>query len=173
MELLRLSALLLFIPTAYGDVTSLANNLPINPFANSAIIALPDSCAFSGKTGRLYVFDSSNTRIQDLPINVPQCRLKRNLIVVDNAQNGNMDTVNVGYQITGLNASSAYSAQYVFDTTTFDRANFTTQNPIKTLPATFARSGGMVVITVLLSIAMFLLVVGLIVVLVLGGKGAK
>lgn len=42
-----------------------------------------------------------------------------------------------------------------------------------TPPTVFARSGGMVVITVLLSIAMFLLVIGLIVVLVLGGKGKK
>ncbi|KAM5132152.1 uroplakin-2 [Mantella aurantiaca] len=177
MQLLGLSVLL-FISVAYGqdNVTTVVKestgSLAANPFSTSVIIAFPSSCQYSSKTAILNV----NSAIQNssATFTIPQCRLKRDLVVISDAQSGNMETVNLGYQFTNLTANTQYTAYYVIDGQTLPSTTFTTKNGKDGSPSVvFARSGGMVVITVLLSIAMVLLIVGLIVVLVLGGKGKK
>ncbi|XP_075695035.1 uroplakin-2 [Rhinoderma darwinii] len=171
MELLTISTLLLLISTSYGDnITSLSTGLVDNPFGQSVLIAMPATCEFSGKTATLKI---KGPGTQALLFTVPQCRLKRDLVVVNDTQNGNVETISVGYEVQGLVQNTNYSAWYEIDGTIFNTANFTTKNVLAEPPAVFRRSGGMVVITVILSIAMFLLLVGLIVVLVLGGRGKK
>ncbi|KAM3923077.1 uroplakin-2 [Leptodactylus fuscus] len=170
MQLLTLSAVLLLFSSSYGADTTLATGIVQNPLAYSAIIALPTECNYTQTTGFLYI---NGPTTQTLSITVPQCRLKRELVVISDPLNGNTDTVNVGYRVTGLTPNTNYIAYYSINGTTFTPLNFTTQNALSDPDTVFRRSGGMVVITVLLSIAMFLLLAGLIAVLVLGGRGAK
>lgn len=171
MHLLAFSAFLLLISFSYGaDNTTLSTGIVENPLGNSVLIAIPTSCAYSGQNATLYVTGPVN---QSLSLTMPQCRLKRDLIVVNNPQNGNSPNINVGYQVLGLNQSTTYTAWYNVGGTDLNPVVFTTKTVAQAPPTTFRRSGGMVVITVLLSIAMFLLVPGLIVALVLGGKSKK
>ncbi|XP_063798006.1 uroplakin-2 isoform X2 [Pseudophryne corroboree] len=174
MQLLGLWTLLLLTSTCYGadNITTVYSGLVANPMSTSVVIALPSACQYSLKSATLYVNGPTNATYS---FTVPQCRLKRDLIVLNNnSQSGNLGTVNVGYQIQDLKPSSTYTAYYTVGSDTFTPVTFTTANGFSGMPpVTFARSGGMVVITVILSVAMLLLVVGLITVLVLGGRSTK
>ncbi|KAG9467571.1 uroplakin-2 [Eleutherodactylus coqui] len=172
MQPLTLTTLLLLIATTYGDNTTLSAGLVTNPYATSVILDVPP-CKYSGKNATLHINGPNNETRLLAPFTVPQCRLKRDLIIVGNSQDGNVDTINVGYQVPGLSPSTKYTAWYEIDGTAFKSTQFTTETVSAAPPVTFRRSGGMVVITVLLAIAMVLLLVGLIVVLALGGRGAK
>uniref|UniRef100_A0A8C5Q0A0 Uroplakin-2 n=1 Tax=Leptobrachium leishanense TaxID=445787 RepID=A0A8C5Q0A0_9ANUR len=151
--------------------TILSPDVLYNIFTKSAILALP-GCIFSGKTGYVEVFFTNSTVAQNLSITVPQCRLKREVVQLNTSISGNTQTVNLGFRIPSLSPNSNYAARYVFGTALFGFVNFTTRNNDTSPSETFARSGGMVVITVILSVAMFLLIVMLIVALVVKG-GAK
>ncbi|XP_040181358.1 uroplakin-2 [Rana temporaria] len=174
MQLLGLSAFLLLISSSYGqdNATLIATGIIGNLTSNTVIIAFPNACKYSLQQVQLNV--NQVTQNSTFNFMTPQCRLKRDLVVISDSQSGNTETVNVGYQVTNLTANTQYTAYYVINNTAFTGVTFTTLNGLSNAPPTvFARSGGMVVITVLLSIAMFLLVIGLIVVLVLGGKRKK
>ncbi|XP_072282786.1 uroplakin-2 [Pyxicephalus adspersus] len=174
MQLLGLSVLLLIISTSYGqdNVTVLASGLTANPLSTSVVIQFPNACKYTSKNATLYI--SQGNLISNFNLTVPQCRPKRDLVVISNSQSGNTETVNVGYQVQNLTPNTTYKAYYTIDSEKFTEVSFTTKNGLSSAPLdVFARSGGMVVITVLLSIAMFLLIVGLIVVIVLGGRGKK
>ncbi|XP_018421640.1 PREDICTED: uroplakin-2 [Nanorana parkeri] len=174
MQLLGLSAMLLLISAAYGqdNTTALVVEVVANPLSSSAIIAFPSGCQYSSKAVTLYVNTSNQTTPQIFSFTTPQCRLKRDIIVINSSQSGNVETVNVGYQIPGLSAGTSYKAYYMINGQQFKEVAFITKSGLTDIPpVVFARSGGMVVITVILSTAMFLLIVGLIVALVLGGKG--
>ncbi|XP_068096945.1 uroplakin-2 [Hyperolius riggenbachi] len=174
MQLLGLAVLSLLLSTSWCENTSLysSSSIVANPFATSVIVALPSGCQYANNTAFLSISNSSGFSLNQ-SFSVPQCRLKRDLIVINNAQSGNVETVNMGYQITGLNPGSTYTVQYTIGGVAFASSSVTTMSVQPSPPVTFARSGGMVVITVLLSISMFFLVIGLIVVLVLGGRGKK
>ncbi|XP_077313030.1 uroplakin-2 [Lithobates pipiens] len=174
MQLLGLSVFLLLICTSYAqdNATLIATGIIANLTSTSVIIAFPSACKYSLQQVQLNVNQVNQN--STYTFTTPQCRLKRDLVVVNDSQSGNTQTVNVGYQVINLTANTQYTAYYVINNQAFSGVTFTTLNGLSnTVPVIFARSGGMVVITVLLSIAMFLLVVGLIVVLVLGGKGEK
>ncbi|XP_056397672.1 uroplakin-2 [Hyla sarda] len=171
LRLVGLQKVKLTCKTVTDNTTALSTGLVGNPLSTTVVIAIPSSCSYSGVNATLYIIGGPAN--QTLSFTVPQCRLKRDLIVVSDSQNGNTETVNVGYQVTGLSPNTAYTAWYQFGSTVFNRASFTTKTILSAPPTVFARSGGMVVITVILSVAMFLLVVGLIAVLVLGGRGKK
>ncbi|XP_073513952.1 uroplakin-2 [Phyllobates terribilis] len=170
MLLLAFSTLLLISSSSGQDNTTLATGLVDNPLGYSAVIAFPSACKYSLKTATLNI-GGNITQVLSVP--VPQCRLRRDLIVVNDSQNGNIQTVNVGYQVVSLTPNQTYTAWYTIDGTDFNKITFATKTVLQGPSTEFRRSGGMVVITVLLSIAMFLLVVGLIVVLVLSGRGKK
>ncbi|XP_040281262.1 uroplakin-2 isoform X2 [Bufo bufo] len=173
MQLLIFPALLLLISTSNGlivTVNTSITNSTFNPLVYSAIIDLPP-CQFSNQNAMVTV-KIQNNGTTSKNFTVPQCRPKRDLIVVSDSTNGNVPTVNVGYQITNLSSNTQYSVWYEIGGTRFDPIYFTTK-PLFVDSDVFRRSGGMVVITVLLSIAMFLLVIGLIAVVVLGGRGSK
>ncbi|KAM4015220.1 uroplakin-2 [Anomaloglossus baeobatrachus] len=170
MLLLTFSTLLL-ISSSYGqDNTTLATGIVDNPLGYTAIIALPSACKYSLQSATLNIGGNAT---QATPFTMPQCRLRRDLIIVNDSQNGNVATVNVGYQVVGLQPNLTYTAWYTINGADFNKVTFATKTVLLAPPSDFRRSGGMVVITVILSIAMFLLVVGLIVVLVLSGRGKK
>ncbi|OCT72444.1 hypothetical protein XELAEV_18035424mg, partial [Xenopus laevis] len=147
--------------------TSLADGV-LTPLSTSVIIAFP-GCKDSGKTVNLIVANGTTT-VQNISLQVPQCRLKRDVVVINNSQSGNVQTVNVGYQIQNLQPGAIYTTYYAVDGSNIPSITFSTRSVSQTVPDIMARSGGMVVITVLLSIAMFVLLVGLIAVLVIGRK---
>ncbi|XP_044147209.1 uroplakin-2 [Bufo gargarizans] len=213
MQLLIFPALLLLISTSNGYNTSITNGT-FNPLVYSAIIDLPP-CNFSNQIATVKIQNDSIDITKNFT--VPQCRIKRDLIVVSDSTNGNVATVNVGYQIINLSKDTDYTVWYEIGGEPFSNVTFKTQpcsfHPfgeeqscqnsslehsyigvqdhrlaavaqkqrhacaqvvfVYDIPDVFRRSGGMVVITVLLSIAMFLLVGGLIAVVVLGGRGSK
>ncbi|XP_073418492.1 uroplakin-2 [Dendrobates tinctorius] len=169
--LLLVFSTLLLITSSYGqDNTTLATGLVANPLGYTAVIAFPSACKYSLKTATLNIGGNAT---QALSVPVPQCRLRRDVIVVNDSQNGDAATINVGYQVVSLTPNQTYTASYTIDGVPFNKVTFATKTVLLGPPSVFRRSGGMVVITVLLCIAMFLLVVGLIVVLVLSGRGKK
>ncbi|CAH2319607.1 uroplakin-2 [Pelobates cultripes] len=188
MQLFGIVSTLFFIFTfVEAQNTTLSSDVLANVYARSAIIALP-GCTYSGKSANLKVITTSNnTVLTNINFTVPQCRLKRDLVVINSAASGNVQTVNVGYQVKSLLPSTNYvntslcgpsrtpkvlllcMAFYIVENTLFTNISFTTNSDSASPSVTFARSGGMVVITVLLSIAMVLLVVLLIVALVMKG----
>lgn len=106
---------------------------------------------------------------------VPQCRTRRDsgAVVLSGSSSGNTLITNVGVRVENLSPNTTYFASYsiVGSTDTGSSTNFTTlsvQN-YTSIPDTMQRSGGMVVITVLLSIAMVILILGLVGTLVIGG----
>uniref|UniRef100_A0A803K0N2 Uroplakin 2 n=1 Tax=Xenopus tropicalis TaxID=8364 RepID=A0A803K0N2_XENTR len=143
----------------------------LTPLATSAIFAFPD-CTYSGQTVSLVITNSTSTAtiIQNATFQVPQCRLKRDIVVINNGQSGNVQTVNVGYQIQNLQPGTNYMATYSSGGISGPSFQFSTRTVYPAVANIMARSGGMVVITVLLSIAMFVLLAGLIAVLILGRK---
>ncbi|XP_053308139.1 uroplakin-2 [Spea bombifrons] len=172
MQLLGVVAALFIISSATAQNTNstlLSTEVLYQIFAKSVVIALP-GCKDAGKPASLTVTsktNSSNPKV--IPLTVPQCRLKRDLIVLNNTASGNIPTINVGYQVIGLNPNTEYTAYYTIDSSKYSELSFTTLKGFGDPPVVFARSGGMVVITVLLSIAMFLLLLLLVVTLILGG----
>ncbi|XP_053547281.1 uroplakin-2 [Bombina bombina] len=170
-----ITALLLISTTSAVDTfnTTKADGLVINPLTSTVIIAFPP-CTYDGKTAELIVKNSSSTILTETFI-VPQCRLRRDIIIPSDSISGNQLSRNVGYRIRNLSPGGNYTAEYnIKDSTnnlvaTGAAVQFVPLN-LQTVPDKMARSGGMVVITVLLSVAMFLLLIGLVITLVLGGR---
>ncbi|KAM4650935.1 uroplakin-2 [Discoglossus pictus] len=165
--------LLISIANAQLFNTSLASGLIRNPLTKTAIIALP-GCVYAGNQAVLTVKNATAV-VSNQNFSVPQCRLKRDVVVVSNSLSGNVETSNVGFRVQGLAPNTNYMAQYFITlpngtTASSSVYNFTTLKNDTVPEELMARSGGMVVITVLLSIAMFLLIVGLIVVLAMTGR---
>ncbi|XP_041091000.1 uroplakin-2 isoform X2 [Polyodon spathula] len=106
---------------------------------------------------------------------VPGCQFKRDLIQVSDSNPQFTVTRNLGYQLTGLQPGQTYNFQYVIPAT-LDMSNVVSATTRQVQDYNSidgglgARSGGMIVITILLSIAMCMLIVGLIVAIVLGQR---
>ncbi|KAM4704063.1 uroplakin-2 [Rhinophrynus dorsalis] len=171
MYLLGFATALLLISTAEGQATTSLSTAVYNPLATSVVIDFPP-CNYTGKSATLFILKDS-VQVTNATFVVPQCRIKRDLIILSSSENGNVWIENVGFQITGLTNSTNYTAYYTIEAETMKSISFTTINMSSTVPEIMARSGGMVVITVLLSTAMFLLIGGLIGTLVIGGTGRK
>ncbi|XP_075437600.1 uroplakin-2 [Ascaphus truei] len=164
------------IVTALLLISAAAAQFPVSlssdPLSTSVLLSLP-GCEYTGKVAELNIKNSANVIIQAPSFQVPQCRMKRDVVVVGDSLSGNLQMMNLGYQVTNLMPNSNYTAYYVvIDTSnvTSKSLNFTTENVLSAPPEVFARSGGMVVITVLLSLAMFILIIGLICILAMGGR---
>ncbi|XP_043935377.1 uroplakin-2 [Protopterus annectens] len=141
-------------------------------FPHSVVLSLPP-CYYYGKNVNVN-FTYENGTLQGQIISafkVPDCRFKRALIEA-NSGNGYTVVQPIGYQLLGLESNTVYTVWYQVQ-------NYITNLTVKTgLRKDFndinvgfeGRSGGMVVITVLLSIAMFLLIIGLIGTLAMGSR---
>ncbi|XP_023443953.1 uroplakin-2 isoform X2 [Dasypus novemcinctus] len=107
---------------------------------------------------------------------VPPCRGSRALVSVVDSGAGFTVTRLSAYQVTNLVPGTKYYISYLVKKGTSTESS--KEIPMSTLPRRkvesiglgMARTGGMVVITVLLSVAMFLLVLGFIIALALGAQ---
>ncbi|KAK6469222.1 uroplakin-2-like isoform X1 [Huso huso] len=144
--------------------------------SNSVILTLPP-CRFAGQQVNLEYFDTNGTSSATLTnaFVVPGCQFKRAVIQASDSNPQFTVTRDLGYQLTGLTPGHTYNLQYLIPATQ-DRSNIVVactrqvQDYNSINGGLAARSGGMIVITVLLSIAMCVLIVGLIVAAVLGQR---
>ncbi|XP_039620173.1 uroplakin-2 [Polypterus senegalus] len=152
-----------------------ADNFLQGPFQTSAVLSLPP-CTYAGQNFIVTTTaNSTNTAVTSQPIPVPICRYRRDVLTNSIANGMYTLTQTNGYQLNGLQPGNTYSVQYTIGTKSSTPLSITTPtvkdfNSIDT--GLGARSGGMVVITVLLSIAMFILIVGLIVTIVMGRRNS-
>ncbi|XP_028664273.1 uroplakin-2 [Erpetoichthys calabaricus] len=153
-----------------------ANNFLQGPFLTSAVLSLPP-CTYAGQnfTVTTTISNSTNTAVPAQSIPVPICRYRRDLLANSVANGMYTLTQTTGYQLTGLKPGNTYSVMYTIGAASSTPLTITTPtvkdyNSINT--GLGARSGGMVVITVLLSVAMFILIVGLIVTIVMGRRNS-
>ncbi|XP_062845155.1 uroplakin-2-like [Trichomycterus rosablanca] len=137
------------------------NGVITGQYLDSLMLSLPP-CEYAGQNVHL---EYTNTITNDtMYINdafmVPTCD---NITCLDNPLSVNRG---LGYQLSGLNDSTLYSVRYMIGSnktvpvaaSTIKMADYNTIS--EKLPG---RSAAMIVITVLLSVAMFLLLVGLLV----------
>ncbi|XP_064207019.1 uroplakin-2-like [Anguilla rostrata] len=127
-------------------------------FSDSLIVSLPP-CSLAGKNVDLWyknIATSKNNTLKNI-FTVPKCISKRDLVQINKVQ---------GYQVTNLMTGTQYSLQYILDTdkSIVITANTTAVTSYSTINDGLpGRSAAMIVITVLLSVAMFILIVALIV----------
>ncbi|MGH0129770.1 UNVERIFIED_CONTAM: hypothetical protein FKN15_059454 [Acipenser sinensis] len=143
--------------------------------SNSVILTLPP-CNFAGQQVNLEWFDNNGTSSTlTNAFVVPGCQFKRAVIQASDSNPQFTVTRDLGYQLTGLTPGHTYNLQYEIPATQ-DRSNVVVactrqvQDYNSINGGLGARSGGMIVITVLLSIAMCVLIVGLIVAAILGRR---
>ncbi|XP_055278472.1 uroplakin-2 isoform X1 [Moschus berezovskii] len=184
--ILILLAVLASQAAADFNISSLSGLLsPV--MTESLLVALPP-CHLTGGNATLTVRranDSTARPCLSSPIScpvvsssfvVPPCRGRRELVSVVDSGSGFTVTRLSAYQVTNLAPGTKYYISYLV--TKGASTESSREISMSTLPRrkaesiglAMARTGGMVVITVLLSVAMFLLVLGLIVALALGAR---
>ncbi|KAM5245815.1 uroplakin-2 [Ctenodactylus gundi] len=173
-----LSILILLAVLASGaadfNISSLSGLLS-PALAESLLVALPP-CHLSGGNATLRVRRANDSKVVTSAFEVPPCRARRELVNVVDSGAGFTVTRLRAYQVTNLAPGTKYYLSYRVQKGASTESS--RETPMSTLPRTnmesiglgMARTGGMVVITVLLSVAMFLLVVGLIIALALGAQ---
>ncbi|KAM9031503.1 uroplakin-2 [Sarcophilus harrisii] len=143
--------------------------------AESFLVALPP-CHLTGGKATLTVRRTNESTGLTHNFMVPPCRGQRDLVNV--VYSGGSFTVTRldAYQVTNLVPGTSYYVSYSVvkgnAVESSNRVQMATlpRRKVETLGLGMARTGGMIVITVLLSVAMFLLVVGFIVALALGAR---
>ncbi|KAG7483530.1 hypothetical protein MATL_G00039380 [Megalops atlanticus] len=143
-------------------------------FTDSVFLSLPP-CSLAGQSVNLQYNNTATKEIKTLRdiFKVPLCRFRRALAVVTETNGHFIITKELGYQVKDLTNGTQYSLQYIVGAERSNVLEATTKTASdyaqldEGLPA---HSGAMVVITVLLSVAMFLLVLGLIVTLFLSNS---
>ncbi|XP_058145361.1 uroplakin-2 isoform X1 [Dasypus novemcinctus] len=143
--------------------------------AESLLVALPP-CHLTGGNATLIVRRANDSKVVKSSFVVPPCRGSRALVSVVDSGAGFTVTRLSAYQVTNLVPGTKYYISYLVKKGTSTESS--KEIPMSTLPRRkvesiglgMARTGGMVVITVLLSVAMFLLVLGFIIALALGAQ---
>ncbi|XP_058926083.1 uroplakin-2 [Kogia breviceps] len=141
----------------------------------SLLVALPP-CHLTGGNATLMVRRANDSKVVKSSFVVPPCRGRRELVSVVDSGSGFTVTRLSAYQMTNLVPGTKYYISYLV--TKGASTESSREVPMSTLPRRkaesiglgMARTGGMVVITVLLSVAMFLLVLGFIIALALGAQ---
>ncbi|KAJ8388338.1 hypothetical protein AAFF_G00134920 [Aldrovandia affinis] len=162
------------VANAEFELKLLSDEVISSTFERSVILGLPP-CTLAGRSVDLE-YNNTGTNEKTILRNifpVPLCRSKRGLISFPE-QNAHFTLKrDLGYQVMNLANGTEYSFQYIVDTERSKALLATTRAaPSYTqiddgLPA---RSGAMVVITVILSVAMFILLVALIITLFFGNS---
>ncbi|XP_026098213.1 uroplakin-2 [Carassius auratus] len=122
-------------------------------FPNSFLLGLPDCSVYGNKSAELLYTELPSNENKTKSFIVPSCSVTRLGLLLQNLKNGT--TYNMQYKIAGSNDTSANLTMATTNVIDFQQID-------SGLPA---RSGAMVVITVILSVAMAALLIGLIVVL--------
>ncbi|XP_044522307.1 uroplakin-2 [Gracilinanus agilis] len=175
MSFLMPTLLLLVLPdlgSTEFNISSLSGLLS-PALAESLLVALPP-CHLTGGKASLTVRRVNESTGMTHNFTVPPCRGRRDLVsVVYNSGSFSITRLNA-YQVTNLIPGTKYFVYYSVEkgnaVESSNKVQMATlpRRKVETLGLGMARTGGMIVITVLLSVAMFLLVVGLIVALALG-----
>ncbi|XP_062952077.1 uroplakin-2 [Cynocephalus volans] len=141
----------------------------------SLLVALPP-CHLTGGNATLTVRRANDSKVVKSSFVVPPCRGRRELVSVVDSGAGFTVTRLSAYQVTNLVPGTKYYISYLVkkgSTTESSREMAMSTLPrrnVESIGLGMARTGGMVVITVLLSIAMFLLILGFIITLALGTR---
>ncbi|XP_018610831.2 uroplakin-2 [Scleropages formosus] len=172
MEALKIRTHLILTVTftlAHADfqlsALSSSDGVVTSSFSDSVLLSLPP-CRLSGN-GVTLQYENMATNVNTTSTNiftVPACITRRDVISVADSTSQFSSSRILGFQVTGLTNGTHYRFQYtvgqetsnVLDISTISAAPY--ESIDDGLPA---RSGAMVVITVLLAVAMFLLIVGL------------
>ncbi|XP_011908839.1 PREDICTED: uroplakin-2 [Cercocebus atys] len=139
----------------------------------SLLVALPP-CHLTGGNATLTVRRANDSKVVKSSFVVPPCRGRRELVSVVDSGAGFTVTRLSAYQVTNLVPGTQYYISYLVKKGTVTESS--REIPMSTFPRSnmesiglgMAHTGGMVVITVLLSVTMFLLVLGFIIALALG-----
>uniref|UniRef100_A0A8C3WRE3 Uroplakin 2 n=1 Tax=Catagonus wagneri TaxID=51154 RepID=A0A8C3WRE3_9CETA len=133
----------------------------------SLLVALPP-CHLTAGNATLMVRRANDSKVVKSSFVVPPCRGRRELVSVVDSGSGFTVTRLSAYQVTNLVASG----RMVGGGSCPQRLppSLLTGRKAESIGLGVARTGGMVVITVLLSVAMFLLVLGFIIALALGAR---
>ncbi|XP_074091581.1 uroplakin-2 [Macrotis lagotis] len=165
---------LLDLGAAEFNISSLSGLLT-PALAESLLVALPPCHLTGGKASLTVRRVNESTGITHDFI-VPPCRGQRDLVSVVYSSGSFTVTRVIAYQVTNLVPGTSYYVSYSVvkgnAVESSNRVQMATlpRRKVETLGLGMARTGGMIVITVLLSVAMFLLVVGLIIALALGAR---
>ncbi|ELW63225.1 Uroplakin-2 [Tupaia chinensis] len=141
----------------------------------SLLVALPP-CHLTGGNATLTVRRANDSKVVKSSFEVPPCRGRRELVSVVDSGAGFTVTRLSAYQVTNLAPGTKYYISYMVKKGSATESS--REVPMSTLPRNsvesislgMARTGGMVVITVLLSVAMFVLILGFIIALALGAR---
>ncbi|GCC16855.1 hypothetical protein chiPu_0021444, partial [Chiloscyllium punctatum] len=132
----------------------------------SAIVNLPQ-CRFSNQEVMVNVTNNTGgPGPEQKSFDNPICRFKRGLISIVSNANDVRQTLNLGYKLTNLQPNTEYDVVYRIGSEESNPLRIMTSSPMdfNNIDVGFSgRSGAMVVITVLLSIAMVVLIIILIV----------
>ncbi|KAM5318758.1 uroplakin-2 isoform 5-T5 [Glossophaga mutica] len=141
----------------------------------SLLVALPP-CHLTGGNATLMVRRANDSKVVKSSFVVPPCRGRRELVSVVDSGSGFTVTRLGAYQVTNLVPGTKYYISYLVKKGTSTESSRETslstlpRKKVESIGLKMARTGGMVVITVLLSVAMFLLVLGFIIALALGAQ---
>ncbi|XP_066565459.1 uroplakin-2 [Amia ocellicauda] len=170
MRTLRLVIFGLLLVAANADfqasVLDGSGGLLTGVFANSVVLSLPP-CTLAGQDVNIEYFNvpAGNKTLLTNLFTVPLCRYKRDLISVNENNGQFVVSRTIGYQVKNLVPGIDYRFQYNVGSERSNVVEVTTRagkdyNTIDDgLPG---RSAAMLVITVLLSVAMFVLIAGMI-----------
>ncbi|XP_004636490.1 uroplakin-2 isoform X2 [Octodon degus] len=170
---LMLILLAILAPGATEFNISSLSGLLSPALAESLLVALPP-CHLTGGNATLMVRRANDSKVVNSSFVVPPCRGRRDLVSVMDSGAGFTVTRLSAYQVTNLAPGTKYYVSYLVQkgaSTESSREVAMSTLPRRSMESIrlgMARTGGMVVITVLLSVGMFVLVVGLIVTLALG-----
>ncbi|XP_023422021.1 uroplakin-2 isoform X2 [Cavia porcellus] len=143
--------------------------------AESLLVALPP-CHLTGGNATLMVRRANDSKVVNSSFVVPPCRGRRDLVSVVDSGAGFTVTRLSAYQVMNLTPGTKYYISYRVQkgTSTESSREITMstlpRRTVESIRVGMARTGGMVVITVLLSVGMFILVLGLIITLALGAQ---
>nr|XP_003418225.1 uroplakin-2 [Loxodonta africana] len=148
----------------------------LSPALTESLLVALAPCRLTGGNATLMVRRANDSKVVKSSFMVPPCRGHRELVSVVDSGAGFTVTRLSAYQVTNLVPGTKYYISYLVKKGTSTESS--KESAMSTLPRRkmestglgMARTGGMVVITVLLSVAMFLLVVGFITALALGAQ---
>ncbi|XP_023672090.1 uroplakin-2 [Paramormyrops kingsleyae] len=170
MQTLRITAFGVLLTLAYANFPLQlldSSSVVTATFTDSVLLNVPP-CSLAGQKVSLTYQNMANKSTVTLQnvFAVPSCRNRRDLLDVTQS-NGQ----NLGYQVTNLVSGTQYSFQYNVGSNMSDSLQASTAQavPYSTIyDGLPARSGAMVVVTVILVILVFLLIVGLVLTVIYG-----
>ncbi|XP_075404904.1 uroplakin-2 [Tenrec ecaudatus] len=172
----RILTLLVILAPAAADFNISDLSGVLSPVLTESLLVSLPPCHLTGGNATLMVRRANDSKVVRSSFVVPPCRGRRELVSVVDSGAGFTVTRLSAYQVTSLVPGTKYYISYLVKKGTATESS--KETPMTTLPRRkmesiglgMARTGGMVVITVLLSVAMFLLVVGFIIALALGAQ---